>query len=280
MSSQTQPEAPAASDRPLEVVVISHSPYFYWWPLWLVGFVLAGASYWQGHRVAFVPDGTTAERGAQVTGHEGARDILITPANQKLPTTDDANELKQPRMRMLASNNAGLIWAVLLCVLVVNTHIQLRGVWSVIAVLLVLLLTVVFAIFRLWDGIFVLIQGADIHITASGYLTISLALFVIWVLTFFLYDRRQYMIFTRGQLRVRLAVGAGETVYDTRGMVVRKHRDALFRHWVLGFGSGDLTIHIAGTSARQYDMPNVLAIDRRLALINTMLQEREVVKAR
>ena len=63
-------------------------------------------------------------------------------------------------------------------------------------------------------------------------------------------------------------------------MVVEKHRDDLFRHWLLGFGSGDLTVHTSGANAQQFEMPNVLGIDRKLALINTMLQEREVIKAR
>jgi hypothetical protein len=67
-------------------------------------------------------------------------------------------------------------------------------------------------------------------------------------------------------------------IFDTRGLVVEKKRDALFRHWMLGFGSGDLVVNTSGTNTRQFQMPNVLRIDYRLALIHTMLQEREVVK--
>jgi hypothetical protein len=88
------------------------------------------------------------------------------------------------------------------------------------------------------------------------------------------------MVFSRSQLRVRQAVGLGEKVYDARGMMVQKHRDALFRHWLLGFGSGDLTVHAGGANPQQFEMPNVLGIDRKLRLINMMLQEVEVTKAR
>jgi hypothetical protein len=87
-----------------------------------------------------------------------------------------------------------------------------------------------------------------------------------------------YMVFTRGQLRVRLAIGSGETVFDTRGMVVQRHRDALLKHWVLGLGSGDLTVNTSGTNPRQFELPNVLWIGYKVARINTMLQEREVVR--
>jgi hypothetical protein len=67
-------------------------------------------------------------------------------------------------------------------------------------------------------------------------------------------------------------------VFDTRGMVVERHRDDLFRHWLLGFGSGDLTVRTGGSNSQQLELPNVLGIGGKLNLIHTMLQEREVVR--
>jgi hypothetical protein len=268
------------ADRRQEVVVISHSPFFYWWPLWVVGFLMAAITYATGHQVAFVPPGTVAERGAQVEGHDGPRDVLVAPAGARLPVaTPDGAPAEVPRLTMTASNNPGIIWTLTLCALIVVTHIELRGVWSVIAMLGVGLLAVVLALFGLWDALLSAFRVIDIHISAAGYLAISLFLLVLWLITFLLYDRREYMIFTRGQLRVRLAIGTGEMVYDTRGMVLEKKRDALFRHWLLGFGSGDLVVNTSGTNTRQFQMPNVLRIDYKLSQIHTMLQEREVVKA-
>src|SRR5262245_5452579 len=55
MSSAIPPSNPPADDRPLEVVVISHSPLFYWWPVWAVGFLMALLTYLHGYQVAFVP---------------------------------------------------------------------------------------------------------------------------------------------------------------------------------------------------------------------------------
>jgi hypothetical protein len=276
MSSATQP-TPAANDRTQKVIIISHTPFFYWWPLWVVGFVMAALTYWYGDPVVIVPAGTEVKRGAQVDG-VGKRDILIVPEGKELP--NDYDGARQPRLRMAASNSPGVIWTLTLCFCVIITHVPLRGVYSVIVLVVLVFAVVLLAVFDLWDSIFRAFEVIDIHITAASYLTISLFLFVIWLLTFLLYDRLIYMIFTRGQLRVRKAVGLGETVIDTRGMVVQRHRDALFRHWLLGFGSGDLTVHTAGANARQFEMPNVLNIDRKLTLIHTMLQEREVVKSR
>ena len=272
--------APAAADRPERVVIYSHSAFFYWWPLWVVGFLMAGITYRTGHQVAFVPPGTVVERGATVSGQAGPRDILVAPAGQPLPVVSPDGDPALPPLTMTASNNPGIIWAVTLCALVVVTHIELRGVWSVIAVMAVALAAVLLAVFGLWDWLFAAFRVLDVHISAAGYLAISTFMFVLWLVTFLLYDRREYMIFTRGQLRVRLAVGTGEVAFDTRGMVVEKKRDALFRHWLPGFGSGDLIVNTSGTNTRQFQMPNVLGINYRLAIIHTMLQEREVVKGR
>jgi hypothetical protein len=260
------------------VVVISHSPLFYWWPVWAVGFLMAGLTYWYGYPVAFVPSGTVAARAAHVDGFDGPRDVLIAPAGRSLPAESDSDELKQPRLRMAISNDLGIVWALTLCLVVVTSQVPLRGMWSLIVIIVVGFTTVLFAILGLWEPILRTIRVIDIHITAFSYLSISLFLFVLWVITVLVFDRLQYMVFTRGQLRVRLAVSQGETVYDTRGMVVERHRDDLFRHWLLGFGSGDLTVRTGGSNSQQLELPNVLGIGRKLNLIQTMLQEREVVR--
>jgi hypothetical protein len=265
-------------DRPLKVVVLSHSPVFYWWPVWAVGFLMAALTYWYGDQVALVPPGTVAERGARVEGFEGPRDVLIAPAGRPLPAESESDELKQPRLLMAASNNLGIVWALTLCLVIVITHIQLRGLLSLVVILVIGFTTILLAVLRLWDPILRAVQVIDIHLTAFSYLSISLFLLVIWLLAFFLLDRLVYMIFTPGQLRVRMAIGAGEKVFDTRGLVVEKHRANLFQHWLLGFGSGDLTVRTAGTNAQQFEMPNVLFISSKLAFINTMTQERAIVQ--
>jgi hypothetical protein len=278
MSSPTQPVTPPADDRPEQVVVISHSPLFYWWPVWAVGFLMALLTYVRGYQVAFVPPGTVAERGVQLKGHDGPRDVLIAPAGQELPAAADPDDLKQPRLRMIMSNDPGIFWATTLCLVIVISQIPLRGIWSLVVIIVIVFTTILLAILGLWDPILRTIRVIDIHITGFSYLVISLFLFAIWLLAFLIFDRQVYMIFTRGQLRVRMAISQGETIHDTRGMVVERHRDDLFRHWLLGFGSGDLTIRTGGANSQQLAWPNVLGIGRKLRLIHLMLQEREVVR--
>jgi hypothetical protein len=86
-----------------------------------------------------------------------------------------------------------------------------------------------------------------------------------------------YMVFSPGQLLVRQDIGSGEVACDTMGMVVAKRRTDLFRHWLLGFGSGDLLVKTGGAQPQQVEMHNVLFVGNKLHLIQEMLQTREVV---
>jgi hypothetical protein len=277
---QPVPVSVVPDSRPAEVVVVSHSPLFYWWPVWAVGFLMAGVSLWQGEQVAFVPKGTEAKRGAVVSGIEGTRDVLIAPAGRSLPAAGDAEELKQPRLRMTPSNNPGIIWAMTLLIVIIITHVQLRGVWSVVVIVVLACTTILLAVFGLWDPILRAIGIIDIHINTLGYFSISLMLFAIWLVMFLVVDRLKYMVFTRSRFRVRKTIGEGEKVFDMRGMVFQRHRDDIFRHWLLGFGTADLTVFTSGANAQQIEMPNVIGIGRKLKLIHTMLQEIEVTKGR
>ncbi len=282
MSNPTEPVPVTVvpDDRPTRVVIITHSPLFYWWPVWAVGFLMAGLSYWFGDPIAFVPRGTVAKQGARVEGVEGTRDVLIAPAGRNLPGASDPDELAQPRLRMARSTDPGIVWAVTLLLVIFVTHVELRGAWSVVAVILVAFVTVLLGVLGLWDPILGALRVVDIHINALGYLSISLLLFLLWLAMFFLFDPLKYMIFTRGRLRVRKTIGEGEKVFDMRGMVFKRHRDDMFRHWLLGFGTADLTVFTSGANAQQIEMPNVFGIAHKLELINTMLQELEVTKGR
>ena len=85
---------------------------------------------------------------------------------------------------------------------------------------------------------------SHVYINAFGDLAISLPLLVLWLVVVLFFDSKMYMVFAPGQLLVRQDIGSGEVAYDTMGMVVAKRLTDLFRHWLLGFGSGDLIVKI------------------------------------
>jgi hypothetical protein len=61
-------------------------------------------------------------------------------------------------------------------------------------------------------------------------------------------------------------------------MVFQKKRSDLFRHWVLGFGSGDLIIRPAN-SREHIELPNVTFVARRVREIEARLKEKVIVAA-
>jgi hypothetical protein len=270
MSAVAQEKAPPA---PREVKIVSHSMLFYWWPVWAVGLLMAGLTYLDGHRLAVVPAETEAVQERTVSGFDTPRDALVLPAGKHLPAKTSA----QPTLRVAASSAFGVLFVVVLLLVVFITNVPIRGMVSVIVVITALLLTVILALWGVWDDILEAFAHSHIYINAFGYLAVSVPLLVLWLAAVLIFDRQTYMVFTPGQLQVHQNIGGGETAFDTLGMVVEKRRSDLFRHWILGIGSGDLMVKTAGTNSQQFQMPNVLFIGSKLQLIQQMLQQREVV---
>jgi hypothetical protein len=257
-----------------EVRIYSHSSLFYWWPVWAVGFLMGLLTLIDGHVMAVVPKKTQVESSRNVDGHKEPKDVLIAPAG-KLPVDRDKN-LIEPHLLMANSSELGVIYAMTLIVIIIVSNVPLRGLWSVIIILGVVLLVLVCSLWGIWDEIVRVISLLDIRINAGGYFFISTALFIIWLITVFVFDHRTYVIVTSGQVRVCLAIGAGETMYDTTGMTFSKRQDDLFRHWIIGLGSGDLIIHRSNTTT-EIDMPNVLFVGAKIKEIERLIKERQVV---
>ena len=77
-----------ARGKPGEIVIVSHSNLFYWWPVWVTGFLLAAYTYfWDDNRLAIVPPGTAAAKERRVEVEPGKielRDVLILPSGKHL----------------------------------------------------------------------------------------------------------------------------------------------------------------------------------------------------
>ena len=259
-----------------EILIVSHSTLFYWWPVWAIGFLMAIITALSGQRMVLVPTGTRAESQREIPWEKEKRDVLVVPANKTL-VHDKNLELEQPHLTMANSKNPGVLFCIVFLLVVTITNVPLRGLWSVIVITLILSISIILAILGKWDDIFEKFSLLDIRINLGGYILISTVLFILWLVVFTLFDKQIYMVFTPGQLRVRLEIGEAETAYDTTGMTIQKQRSDLFRHWILGIGSGDLIVRTAGAQAHQFDMPNVLFLGRKVKEIEEMLRSRQVV---
>jgi hypothetical protein len=272
--------------RPGEVTVVSHSDLFYWWPVWMVGFIMSALTYFHGVHAAFVAgkhpeiviiDGKVTDvhgKFENVTDRPG----IITDDKHKnsFPPADVDGEDKHTWPYMHDSKNIGAIFCVTLLLVIVITNVHLRGLWSLIVILIIVLGSIIFALAHVWERILEHWSHLAVHINLGAYFSFSSVLFIIWLVNFALFDRQRYVAVTSGQVRLHQAIGEGEIVYDTTGMVFQKKRSDLFRHWILGFGSGDLEIRPAGQKD-PIDLPNVLFVGHKVQEIQDLIKEKEVV---
>jgi hypothetical protein len=266
-----------------ELIVYRHSNLFYWWPVWLLGYVFAVVSYFGDMHMAIVPAKTEAVTRKVDAGGNGEleeRDLLLLPKDKRLPTRTEPDgevTVRQPTIYIAPHRTIGTVYLFVLLVVIVLTNISMRGLWSLLVVITLVLLTIILYLMPdVWRAIFRNVGQLSIYINMGGYFLISTVLFILWAANFFFLDRMTYMVFTPGQVRVRLEIGGGETVYDASGLTVQKQRSDLFRHWCLGLGSGDLIIS-PPTLPHSIEMPNVLRVGRVVQEIDQMIKERVVV---
>ncbi len=276
-------KANSGEDR-REIVVISHSNLFYWWPVWAVCFLMGILTYLDGTLMVTVPPGTKPVVEVKVPSPGDpskmvTREAWVLPEGKKLPRENKEDEDSQPKeakLHMSQSKNYGVIFVFTLLLVIVITNVPLRGMWSVIVIITLILLTVIFALAGWWEYIFEQLGRLDIRINAGGYFVLGGVLFIIWLITFAFFDRQIYMVFSQAQFKVRTEIGGGERVYSTVGLQLERQRNDLFRHWILGFGSGDLIVRTTGAQAHHFDFPNVLSISRKMREIESILVTQKV----
>jgi hypothetical protein len=282
MSTAAPAQAPAKPAASNEIIVYSHSTVFYWWPVWACGFIMFLVSFFSGEVLAIVPRDTSAEKGRELNWlqDDGARDILVLPKGKHLPPDpDNPDKLKQPKLHIASSKNVGVLFCTILLLVIFITNVPLRGLWSVIVIGLLFFLAIIFALLHIrdrsiWDIIFENLSFLDIRINAGGYFFISVILFIIWAIITFTFDKQIYMVFAPGQFRVRETIGEGEKAFGTEGLTFQKHRNDLFRHMILGFGSGDLTVNVQNQT---FEGHNILSLGRRVKQIEDMLKQKVVI---
>jgi hypothetical protein len=262
MSVAITPMPTASRTAPIEIHIVSHSTLFYWWPVWLVGFILTALTLFDDHYMV----------GKTITYEKN--DVIVMP---KSHISDAGVTIDQPHLHAANNSGYGVLFVTVLLVVIFITNVPLRGLWSIMAIGLIVLVTVILQLAGFWDPILRGLYLLDVRINVAGYFLISSVLFGLWLFTMVLFDRQIYMSFTAGQLRVRTEIGGGEKVYDAVGMTMEKQRSDLFRHWLLGLGSGDLIVRTSGAQAQQFEMANVLFIGRKVHAIENLLREKSVV---
>jgi hypothetical protein len=254
-----------------EIRIVSHSNIFYWWPVWAFGFLMAIITYSERTLAVIVPHGTVVNR-----------ETIVLPPCKPMASENPNNKESppaQPHIHMTNHQTLGVIFVTVLLLVIVITNVPLRGMWSLIVIISVILLALILHLANLTDVIRTYANYLDIRINGAGYLFVSTVLFLIWFATVMFFDQRVYIIFGARQLRVCTEIGSGEKVYDAMGLALEKQQSDWFRHWLLGMGAGDLVVKTSGAQAHTFDLPNVLFIRAKIRAIERLMQ-RQVVQNR
>lgn len=237
MNGHTKPQLePSKPHLHQKLRIYSHSSIFFWWPVWVVGYILAFLTYSHGK-------------------------------------SDQIEVMGQAREWFHPSNNLGVGYFLVLFLVILITNFSVRGLASGMVILAAVLVAVVLAYVGWWDEIFAWFSHLKIHLTLGAYFWFSTLMFLTWAITIFGLDRLRYWEVTPGQLTHKSLLGTGSKSYNAQGMGLEKHRDDLFRHWLLGLGSGDLRIRTSGATHELLDVPNVLFIGSKIGAMQRLIAE-------
>lgn len=229
------PETPEEQRRANAITIYGHSNFFYWWPTWVVGYIMAILTW-------------TANNHVTIADHE----YLIHP-----------------------SKYLGIIYTFVFFICILTSNISLRGIYSAVLVLVALVLVLAAAYFNWWPSLVGWFSQLDIYMNMGFYVFFSSLIFLVWLLNFVIFDRMTYWKLTPGQLTQEYVIGGAAKSWDTRGMVFEKVRQDLFRNWVLGFGSGEIKISTMGAHRETFAIDNVLFVDAKVRKIQSLIAVHE-----
>jgi hypothetical protein len=239
-----------------ELKIYSHSPILYWWPVWAVGFLMALAT-WAGNQYMIVVPADSVVTGSQVTAPQ-------------------ATVLGEPVIHMAQSRWPGIIFALTLLFAVFVTSATIRGPWALFSGAVVVTLILLFNWMQWWNPLYRWFGLLRVHLNLGAYLVISVPLFLMWILAIFFFDRRTYMVFSAGQVRIRDQLGKGEKVFDTGTVSFEKKQYDWLRP-IVGLGAGDMVIRVGGPTPAVFELPNVVAVGHKMRTIELRLRTRHVV---
>ena len=256
--------------------VVSHSSLFYWWPVWGMGFIIVAISFASGTRLAIVPEGSRVK----AVGGSVPEEFELTVPSQATESLNHAAATTTGRQafpyRIARFTSIHIIYAIVTLVVILASTVTLRGLWSIVNLMAILIAALLFELLGWWGTIIKDLGGLHLYVSTAAYFFTSLVLCLYWLAAVFVFDQRRFIVFSPGQLIVHREIGDQQSVYDTGGVNVVKRRNDLIRHRLLGFGAGDLVISTAD-GRHEFDLPNVLFADAKIREIAEAMKTRPVM---
>ncbi|MFO0813400.1 MAG: hypothetical protein U0796_09285 [Gemmatales bacterium] len=269
------PPPPSNGNLPQEVIIYGHTALFYWWPVWAFGYLFAILTWMGDHRAAIIPSQSQYDEATSTIR------VLDSKGPRKLNKEESAiGENSQFREHMSVTSSLGIVYVFILLLVILITTVPLRGVSSLVVIVTLALIIVSISALGWWDDILSAIGRLRIHMNMGFYVFFSTVLFIIWAVVFFIYDRLNYWRITPGQITHKFIFGGGERSFDTEGIAFTKLRDDLFRHLILGLGSGDLMMDpmkAGGATKDDLAIHNVLFIGTKLHHIEKLISKQQTM---
>jgi hypothetical protein len=237
---------------PHEMRVYTHTGLLYWWPAWLVGFVMAAWTLIENRHMVLVPAGAVVEGNTLIVPQ--GESPLLTPVH------------------MTASRIPGVVFVLTVLLVLAFGSGWMRG-WRAYT-FTACAAAVLFLINWLegWDDLARWTTYLQVHINLGGYLIFSIGLLGLWLFQVLVVDRRKFVVFSLSQVRVHNEIGEEEKAYDTIGIAFEKEQYDWFRR-LIGFGAGDLRIRVGG---QWIEIRNVIHVSRKLDAIESLLRTKDV----
>lgn len=222
---------------PREVRLVAHSNILYWWIVWLYGYICALATYVNHISVPFA--------GKQI--------------------------------KFFPESWLGISYVAVVLFVIVFTNVRARVLHTFIIAALVALALVGMEWQWGLSSVFRFVPEIRLHMNLAFYMMMSTGLLLIWIVVVFFIDQLTYWRFAGGQVVERHRLGnATGLVYDTRGMLMRRAPDDLFRHKLLGLGflglgTGDVVFKPAIAGSEPFIIENVWRSNEQQRRIERLL---------
>jgi hypothetical protein len=246
VSPQPAPPKAPEPERLQSIRIYGHSNFFYWWAVWVYGFVCALLTYVIGHKVEL------------------------------------ADNVKEVYVADYAW--VGISFVAVLLIVAFFTNYRLKGSASFIAILIIAVASLLMYIFHWWEIVFRIFPALLIYMNLAFYISVSSVLMILWLLATFVLDHLTYWEFTPGQVTRHQLLGEGAESFDAHGMHIDRIADDILINKILGLrwltlGTADLKVVTAGAERRSFTIENVWRANLRDDQIRELAVVRPAVAA-
>ena len=169
----------------------------------------------------------------------------------------------------------GQTFVFVLLFVIFSTTVKLRGANSVILGLLLAIGGILLATANLSGPIAAFIGGLDIRMSPAFYWFVGVAVFIMWAVMIFGFDKVKFYEIAPGQVRERVFWGSGDRAESGANARCKYLKDDFLRHRMLGLVvTGDIEITLA--TGEVWYLHNVLFAKQKAQRINELIVTRPV----